>query len=145
MNQTLEERIRAELARARRTRRRRRTRVLSTLLAEIRNRQIDASAELSEAEVQGVVARAAKQRREACALMEHAGRGELARAEDAERRILEEFLPRPLTEREVRELTREIIAGGAAQIGPVMGALMPKIRGRFDGGSARKVVLEELG
>jgi len=92
-----------------------------------------------------VVARAVKQREEAAGAMEEGGRSELAEKERREAELLEEYLPEPLDEEEVRSLVREIIDDGADQIGPVMGRLMPRIRNRFDGKEANRIVREELG
>ena len=57
---------------------------------------------------------------------------------------IQRYLPEGLTEDEVRAMVREIVAGGATAMGAVMGQLMPKIRGRFDGKEANRVVKEEL-
>jgi hypothetical protein len=77
--------------------------------------------------------------------MREAGRPELADNEDAQSAVLAEYLPEGLTEDEVRTLVRGIIASGADQMGPLMGQLMPEIRGRFDGKEANRIVREELG
>ncbi len=44
----------------------------------------------------------------------------------------------------MRDIVREILAGGADQMGQVMGQLMPRIRGRFDGKEANRIVREEM-
>jgi uncharacterized protein YqeY len=49
-----------------------------------------------------------------------------------------------MSEAEVRALAREAIAAGATQMGAVMGKLMPRIKGRFDGKEANRIVTEEL-
>jgi uncharacterized protein YqeY len=76
--------------------------------------------------------------------MRAAGRGELAHKEDEQSAILDENLPEGMSEDEVRTIVREIIASGADLMGAVMGQLMPKIRGRFVGKEANRVVREEL-
>ncbi len=50
-----------------------------------------------------------------------------------------------MSEDEVRALVGELIASGADNMGAVMGALMPQIKGRFDGKEANRIVREELG
>ena len=77
--------------------------------------------------------------------MRGAGRDELADREDAEADVLATYLPERMSEDEVRAIVREIIASGVDQMGPLMGRVMPKIRGRFDGKEANRVVREELG
>jgi hypothetical protein len=72
------------------------------------------------------------------------GRPELAEKEDREAELLGAYLPEQLGEDDVRGLVREIVEGGADQMGAVMGQLMPRIRGRFDGKDANRIVREEL-
>jgi uncharacterized protein YqeY len=140
----LTSRIRADLNQARKLRDRERTLVLSTVLADVRNREIESGGELEDADVVQVLAKAIKQRRDAAEQMRAGGREDLARREDAQADTLQAYLPAGLSEDEVRAMVREIVAGGAAQMGAVMGRLMPRIRGRFDGKEANRVVREEL-
>jgi uncharacterized protein YqeY len=77
--------------------------------------------------------------------MRAGGRAELADNEEAQIAVLTGYLPAGLSEADVRALVREAIAGGASQMGAVMASLMPKIRGRFDGKEANRIVREELG
>lgn len=118
--------------------------VLSTTLSEIRNREIETGEDADDDEVRKVIAKAVKQREDAARQMRDGGRPELADKEEREGELLSEYLPPALDEDEVRTLVREIIEGGAEQIGPVMGRLMPKIRGRFEGQEANRIVREEL-
>jgi uncharacterized protein YqeY len=137
-------RIRADLNQARKLRDRERTLVLSTVLADLRNREIEAGGELDEGGAAEVLAKAIKQRRDAAEQMRAGKREELAQREDAQADVLQAYLPAGLDEDEVRTMVREIVAGGAAQMGAVMGQLMPRIRGRFDGREANRIVREEL-
>ena len=145
MASDLKERIQRDLNTARKQRDKARLLVLSTLLSEIRNKEIDGGKELDDEGVIQVVSKAVKQRGDAAEQMRGAGRGELAEQEEAQAVILEEYLPTQLSEEEVRELVRGIVAAGAEEMGAVMGRLMPEIRGRFDGKEANRIVREELG
>lgn len=145
MAEPLKERIRADLNAARRAKEKLRTTVLGTVLSEIRNKEIELGREATDEDVIGVVAKAIKQRGESAEQMRDAGRDELAAREEQESAILEAYTPEAMDEDEVRSLIREIIAAGADNMGAVMGALMPKIKGRFDGGEANRLVREELG
>lgn len=118
--------------------------VLSTTLSEVRNREIETGEEADDDEVRKVIAKAVKQREEAAGQMREGGRPELAEKEEKEAELLSGYLPPALGGEEVRAMVREIIEGGADQIGPVMGQLMPKIRGRFEGEEANRIVREEL-
>jgi uncharacterized protein YqeY len=141
----LKERIRADLNAARRERDRLRTELLTTTLSDIRNREIELGHELSDEETIEVLSRAIKRRQEAAEQMRAGKREELAEKEEREAALLSAYLPPPLDEAEVRALVREAIAGGAKSIGEVMGLIMPRIKGRFDGREANRIVREELG
>ncbi|HSM60478.1 MAG TPA: GatB/YqeY domain-containing protein [Longimicrobiales bacterium] len=145
MSSKLKSRVQSDLNEARKQRDRGRTLVLSTLLAEIRNHEIDRGTEADDDAVVQVVTRAIKQRKDAAAQMRAAHRDELAATEETQAEILGAYLPEGLTEEEVRGIVRELVAGGASQMGAVMGQLMPRIRGRFDGKEANRIVREELG
>lgn len=144
MSSELKSRIQADLNEARRARQKDRTLVLSTILSELKNREIEAGGEIDDDGAVRVISKAIKQRKDASEQMTAAGREELAAIEDAQAEILQAYLPEGLTEDEVRAMVREIVAGGAQQMGQVMGQLMPRIRGRFDGKEANRVVREEL-
>lgn len=145
MSSKLKSRVHSDLNEARKQRDRGRTLVLSTLLAEIRNHEIDRGTEADDDAVVQVVTRAIKQRKDAAEQMRAAHRDELAATEETQAEILGAYLPEGLTEEEVRGIVRELVAGGASQMGAVMGQLMPRIRGRFDGKEANRIVREELG
>jgi uncharacterized protein YqeY len=140
----LKTRLRQNLDQARRDRDRLRTLVLSTTLSDLRNREIEIGGEADDQEVLGVITRAVKRRREASEQMRAGGRPELADREDREAEILSSYLPPPITEEDVRAMVRELIVAGVTQMGPLMGQLMPRIRGRFDGKEANRIVREEL-
>ena len=144
METSLKDRLRWDLNAARRARDKVRTLVLSTTLAELRNREIETGSQLDDEGVRFVLARAIKQRQEAAAQMTQGRRQDLAEKEREQEQVLRGYMPRELSADEVREMVREIVAGGAAHIGAVMSALMPRIRGRFDGKTASTIVREEL-
>lgn len=137
--------IRNDLNAARRERDKLRTTVLTTVLSEIRNREIEVKHELTDEEVVEVVNRQIKRRREAAEQMRSGGREELAAKEEREAEILIEYLPPQVSEDEARTIVREAIAGGAGNVGAVMAAVMPKLKGRFDGRETNRIVREELG
>jgi len=140
----LKERLQAELNESRKAREKLRTLVLSMTLSDLRNREIEMGKEVDEAEVISVLNKAMKRRKEAADQFRAAGREELAEKETAEAEILSAYLPKGLSEEEVRKIIREILAGGATEMGPVMGQLMPRLHGRFDGKEANRIVREEL-
>lgn len=145
MAETLKERIRTDLNRARREKDKLKTTVLTTVLSEVRNWEIEHGGDASDADVVAVVAKAVKQRHEAASQMRDGGRPELAEKEEREAALLDGYTPESMPEEEVRQLVREAMASGASDMGAVMGRVMPQIRGRFDGREANRIVREELG
>lgn len=144
MSSRLKARLQADLNQARKARDKARTLVLSTTLAEVRNREIELGGDASDEEVLNVVSRAIKQRRDAAEQMRAGARDDLADKEEREAEMLTAYLPEQFDEAEVRAMVREIVAAGHTDMGPVMGQLMPKIRGRFEGKEANRIVREEL-
>ena len=141
----LSEKIRDDLNAARKERDKLRTTVLTTMLSEIKNKQIEVQHELSDEEVVEAVNRQIKRRREAAEQMRAGGREELAQKEEQEAEMLKAYLPQQLSEDDARAIVREAIAGGAKDVGAVMKAVMPKLKGRFDGKETNRLVREELG
>lgn len=141
----LTERIRADLDSARRARDRLRTAVLAMTLSEVRNRQIELGREPTDEDVTEVVARAIRKRREAAEQIRAVGRSDAADREEQEAALLMEYMPAQLSEAEIRQMVRDAVAGGASNIGAVMGAIMPRVKGRFDGKETNRIVREELG
>jgi uncharacterized protein len=141
---SLKSRLQADLTTSRKSRDKLRTRVLSTVLSDLKNREIDSRSELDDAGVLEVVSRAIKQRKDAAEQMRGGGREDLAAGEEAEVALLVEYLPPQLGEDEVRAMIREAVSGGADNMGAVMGRVMPRLKGRFDGKEANRLVREEL-
>ena len=144
MSAPLKNRLQSDLNESRKAREKLRTLVLSMTLSELRNREIEMGAEADEAEVLSVITKSVKRRKEAAEQMTAGGREELAEKERQEAEILSKFLPEGLSEEEVRNIVREILAKGPKEMGPVMGQLMPRLKGRFDGKEANRIVREEL-
>lgn len=144
MASDLKNRLQSDLNQARKDRDKLRVLVLSTALSDVRNREIDAGSEVDDDAVLQVLGRGIKQRKDASEQMRGAGRDELADQEDAQAAILSEYLPEAMGEDDVRALVRSIIDSGVTEMGPLMGRLMPELRGRFDGKEANRIVREEL-
>jgi uncharacterized protein YqeY len=141
---SLKKRLQEDLKEARKAREKLRTLVLSTTLSDLRNREIEIGGEADDQETVSVIAKAVKRRKEAAEQMRAGGREELAERETREAEILSRYMPEGLSEDEVREIVRSILSKGPRELGPVMGQLMPRIKGRFDGREANRIVREEL-
>lgn len=121
---------------------------LRMALASIKNAEVEARGELDEAKILSLLQKEVKFRQETIEGAKQANRPDLITKAETEIGILSEFLPQPLTEEELRVLVKEAIqesgAGSIADIGQVMGVLMPKIRGKADGKEANQMVRELL-
>jgi len=144
VSDTLKSTLQADLNQARRDRDKDRVLLLSMTLSELRNQEIELGREAGDDEVQAVITRAIKRRKEAADQMRGGGRPELAEKEEGEALLLGAYLPPPLSEEEVRLMIREIVDSGITVMGPVMGQLSGRIRGRFDGKEANRLVREAL-
>ncbi len=89
-----------------------------------------------------------KQRKDSIEQFEKGGRPELAEKEKLEMAVLAKYLPAQLSEEEVRTIVAEVIAAtgasGKSDLGKVMGALMPRTKGKADGAMVNKIVQELL-
>ena len=142
--QSLAERLRAAMNEARKRRDQARTLLLSTILADIKNREIELAQTPTDDETAEVLRRGIKKRRESVEAYETAGRTEMAETEATEIKALEECLPAAVPPAEIRAAVREAIASGATDMGKVMGAVMPRFKGRADGKLVNQIVREEL-
>ena len=145
MASQFQDRLKADINEARRGLQKERTLVLTTLLSELKNEEIKLGHELKDDECLGVVSRGIKQRRDAAAQFRAGNREDLVTHEEAQIAILQVYLPPQLGEEEVRAMVGELVAAGASSVGAVMGQLVPRIKGRFDGKEANRIVREVLG
>jgi len=121
-----------------------RTLVLGTILANLKNREIELRRPATDEEVLEVLRKGVKTRRESVEQYSAANRPELAEVELAQIGVLEEFLPPAVDPEEIRGAVRAAIAGGARDVGKVMGQVLPKFKGRADGKVINQIVREEL-
>ena len=140
----LKDTIRDELNAARKERDKLRTVLYTSTLSEIKYKEVELGREANDADVIDVINKALKRRREAAEQMRAGNRVDLAEKEEQEAVLLSKYLPAQLSEDEVRDYVREAIAAGADNMGAVMGRIMPKIKGAFDGKEANRIVKEEL-
>ena len=137
-------RLQADLNAARKAQDKPRTLLLSTILADIKNRRIELGRDPADDEVVDVLRKGIKKRREAIELYDKGGRPELAEKERAEVRALEQYLPAQVDPAELRNAIRAAIAAGATNIGAVMGKVLPQFKGRAEGSVLSAIAREEL-
>ena len=146
----LKDRLRTDLTTAMKARDKVRTRTLRMALASVANEEVAGSAarELSDDEVQRVLAREARRRREAADAFEGAGRADQAESERAEGEILAEYLPAQLDDTELAAIVAHAIAetgaSGMSAMGQVMKAVTPRVAGRAEGGRVAAEVRRAL-
>jgi hypothetical protein len=140
----LKSRLRADLTAAMKAKDKLRTATLRMLVAAIQTEEVSGkqARELSDDEVLKVLAKEARKRGEAAQIYTQNGRGELAANEHAEARVIDEYLPTPLTDAEVADVADTAIAQvaeelgerpGVKQMGMVMKAATALAAGKADG------------
>ena len=144
MNGSLAEQLRAALNAARKDRDQHRTLLYSTILSDTRNREIEVNHALDDAEVVDVLRRGIKRRKESVEAFRAGGRAEAADREQFEIVELEKYLPPGAGEDEIRAAVRAAIAGGAKDVGKLMGTVMPQLKGRAEGKDINRIAREEL-
>jgi uncharacterized protein len=141
---SLADALRGAMNAARKAQDKDRTLVLGTILANLRNREIDLRRPASDDEVVDVLRKGIKLRREAVEQYQAGGRKDLADSEQAQIKVLEEFLPPEVDSAEIRAAVRQAIDAGAKDIGKVMSQVLPRYKGRADGKLINQIAREEL-
>ena len=137
-------RLQNDLTAARKAQDRETTLVIGTTIAEARNKEIELKRALSDDDVVDGVRKAIKRRREAIDMYTTGGRADLAEKERVESTVLERYLPAQVDPEALRAAVRAAIDGGAANVGAVMGKVMPQFKGRADGSTINAIAREEL-
>ncbi|MCB1286196.1 GatB/YqeY domain-containing protein [Mycolicibacterium sp.] len=151
----LKDRLRSDLTEAMKSKDKLRTATLRMLLAAIQSEEVSGkqARELTDEDVLKVLARESRKRTESAEIYTQNGRGELAAEEHAEGRIIDEYLPTPLTDAEVADVVDTAIAEVAEQIGErpsvkqmglVMKAATAIAAGKADGSRLSAAVKDRL-
>jgi uncharacterized protein len=146
----LKDRLRSDLTVAMKARDEVRTRTLRMALTSVTNEEVagKAARDLDDEEVQRLVAREAKRRREAAEAFDAAGRPDQAASERAEEAVLAGYLPAQLDDAELTAIVTRAIAGtGATEVramGQVMKTVTPQVAGRAEGGRVAAEVRRQL-
>lgn len=138
-------RLQSDLTAARRAQDKAQLLLLGTIIADVRNREIELKREVNDDDVIEVLRRGIKKRRESIEMYDKGGRADLAGVERAEVETLGSYLPAAVADEEIRKAVTEAIEGGAANVGAVMGKVMGQFKGRADGATINAIVREELG
>lgn len=122
--------------------------VLRMLKSALQNEQIKKGMELNEEEELSVLSREMKQRRDSLTEFKNADRQDLVEKLENEIVIVESYMPKQLTEEELQSIVQEVIASvnatSTSDFGKVMGAIMPRVKGKADGNAVNRIVKEQL-
>jgi uncharacterized protein len=149
----MRDQINAALKEAIKARDPRRTSTLRLINAAIKDRDIAARGEGREAvddnEVTALLQKMVRQREESVAIYDKAGRTDLAEQERGEIEVIQDFLPRPLSEEDITSAISDAItetgAAGLRDMGKVVDVLKTRFPGRIDFGKAARIVKQKLG
>jgi uncharacterized protein len=146
---TLQDRIETAMRDSMRARDERRTQTLRMAMSAAHNREIELGRSLADDDYLEILGKQVKQRRESIQAFRAGGREAMADNEEAEAAILAEFLPEALSGDELETLVRAAIsetgASSPADLGRVMGKVVPQTKGRADGKALSDLVRRLLG
>jgi uncharacterized protein YqeY len=137
--------LQSDLTAARKAQDKARVLLLGTIIADVKNREIELKHDATDDDVVDVVRRGIKRRRESIEMYDKGGRADLAQVERAEVAALGAYLPAAVSDEEIRNAVAAAIDAGATNVGAVMGKVMGQFKGRADGAAINAVVREELG
>lgn len=146
---SLLERLNEDMKNAMRNKEKEKLSVIRMVKASLQNEAIKlGNRELSEEEELTVLSREVKQRKDSLQEFENAGRNDLVEKIKTELTYVTEYLPKQLTQDELIEIIQQAVqeagATGPADMGKVMAGVMPKVKGKADGGTVNKLVRESL-
>ncbi|MXY21455.1 MAG: GatB/YqeY domain-containing protein [Dehalococcoidia bacterium] len=122
--------------------------VIRYLRSEVRNQEIRDQKELDDAGVIQVLSRQAQQRRDSIEVYRDADRQDLVEKEESELSVILSYLPQQMTSEEIADLVQQVVAevgaSGPADMGKVMGAIMPQVRGKAEGREVNAIVQQTL-
>jgi len=122
--------------------------VIRLVMAAIKNAEIARQTTLDDADILGIIAKEARQRRESIEAFKQGNRPDLVAQEEAELAILNEYLPQQMSREEIMQAARQIIkevgAQGIRDKGKVMPKLIAQLKGKADGREINAVVTELL-
>jgi hypothetical protein len=121
-----------------------RKRTLRMVLSAAKLKEVDQGEEISEEGILKILQKEASSRQETIEEASQAGRQDLVDSTAVELEIIDDYLPRPLTEDEIRQMAQKVIeesgASGPGDMGKVMGPLMSQTAGRADGSMVSGIV-----
>jgi len=141
----LDKTIQKDLVDAQKSKDQEKLETLRMVLAEIKNRSIDSKKDLKEKEVQEILRKEIKKRKDSIKAFKDGGRDELAQKEEREIAIIEKYLPAQMSEEEVQKAVSKIIKDNSGMdFGPLMGKVMKELKDKADGALVKDIVSKEI-
>ncbi len=145
---SLKTRIKDDMKTAMKAKDKARLNVIRMMLAAIKQIEVDERIELDNARIITVLDKMLKQRRESIKQFNEAARTDLSDIEEAEVLVIQDYLPKALTEDEINELVEKAVSDSAAtsvkDMGKVIGILKPQMLGRADMSVVSKIIKTRL-
>ncbi|REJ26149.1 MAG: hypothetical protein C6P37_14120 [Caldibacillus debilis] len=146
---SLLERLNEDMKSAMKNKEKERLSVIRMIKSSLQNEAIKlGKSQLSEDEEMTVLSREVKQRKESLQEFKKAGRQDLVEKTEKELAVVSQYLPQQFSEDELRQIIRQTIsevqATSRKDMGKVMAAVMPKVKGRADGSLVNQIVQKEL-
>ena len=149
MSESLKLSIQSAMKDAMRAKEKVRLGVIRSIMAAVKQREVDERIELDDEQIVLVIDKMMKQRRESISQFDAAGRDDLTAVEQGELEILQTFMPEPLTDEEILSMVQKAMADTGASsmkdMGKVMGLIKPQAQGKADMSVVSKMIKEQLG
>ena len=145
---TLKEKLLSEMREAMKSKDSLKLETIRSVIAAVKNQEIDLRKDLDEEEVLAIISREVKKRKEAASLYEKGKRPELEDKEVQEMKILQTYLPEQVSEEDLRQRIQEVIeetgAEGMKDFGKIMKTLVPEFKGKADNALIKELASEFL-
>ncbi|MFP4465507.1 MAG: GatB/YqeY domain-containing protein [Candidatus Goldiibacteriota bacterium] len=145
---SLQEKINEDLKTSLKTKQQEKTAALRQIKSTAKNKEIKQGKPLSDEELEAVIFSLVKSHKESIKSFESGGRQDLAENEKKEMEVLESYLPKQLSDREIEDIVRDAVektgASSMKEMGKVMGFVMPKVKGKADGSAVNEAVKKIL-
>lgn len=146
---SLYEKLSQDQIAARKARDEARLSIINVALSAVKYERINRNRELTDAEVEAVIAKQVKQLKDALKDFEKAGRADLIEKNRTEIALLETYLPARMADEEVRKVIAAVLSqltltGAPSDIGKIIGRVMAEVKGKADGGKVKELVAEYL-
>ncbi len=145
---SLKEKLAADLKAAMKEKDKLKKDVITMIRSDIKQWEVDKRQDVKDEEVLEIVAKQVKQRKDSIRDFEKSGRDDLVDANRREIEILQDYLPEQLSEDELRAIVVDAVEKvqpeSKSDMGKIMGIVMPQVKGRGDGKTVNKLVMQEL-